>query len=152
MFCAKVLGYSDGLFIVQRLVEEPPPHPCFPLTDLLNTIARLYPQIFYKHLFSCAASSKEFTVVNHLCAMVIVSKFLPDFWTRDAEMMAVALMSDVGGKKSEDPGSSSWTKARLGQCVLLVELIERLQAARHQKESLVSLLLPVHVHHLAHWQ
>ena len=136
---------------MQRLVEEPPPHPCLPLTDLLDTIARLYPQIFYKLLFSCAASSKEFTVVNHLCVMVIVSKFLPDFWTRDVEMMSIALMSDVGGKKSEDPGSMSWTKARLGQCVLLVELIGHLQTARHQKEeSSVSLLPRVHVDQLVH--
>jgi hypothetical protein len=122
---------------VQRLVEEPPAHPCFPLTNLLDTIARLYPQVFYKLLFSCAASSKEFTVVNHLCAMVTVSEFLPDFWIRDAEMMAIALMSDVGGKKAttSETGTMPWTKARLGQCVLLVELIGRLQAARHQKEA-----------------
>lgn len=136
---------------MQRLVEEPPAYPYSPLTNLLDTIARLYPQVFYKLLFSCATSSKEFTVVNHLCAMVVVSKFLPDFWIRDAEMMAVALMSDIGGKKSEDPGSISWTQARLGQCVLLVELIGRLQAARHQKE--VSSVSSFHLNqvHQSHW-
>jgi len=70
--------------------------------------------------------------------MVIVSRFLPDFWIRDAEMMAIALMSDIGEKRvtiSEDLGTLSWTKVRLGQCVLLVELIGRIQAARHQKEA-----------------
>lgn len=70
--------------------------------------------------------------------MVVLSKFLPDFWTRDAEMMAVALMGDVVRKKdtmSENAGRASWKNASLGQCVLLVELIGRLQAARHQKEA-----------------
>jgi hypothetical protein len=133
---------------VQRLIDEPPAFPCPSLTNVLDTIARLHPQVFYKVIFSCATSSKEFTIVNHLCAMVIVSKFLPDFWIRDAEMMAVALMSDVGEKKvSEDSAPFSWTKGRLGQCILLVELIGRIQAARHEREAFpvspVRLILPV---------
>lgn len=121
----------------QKLVEAPPVYPCAPLTNLLDTIARLYPQVFYKPLFSCAASSKEFTVVNHLCVIVIVSKFLPDFWIRDAEMMSVALMSDAGGRKAtiSENGNRTWAKARLGQSVLLLELIGRIQAARHEKEA-----------------
>jgi hypothetical protein len=132
---------------VQRLIDEPPAFPCPSLTNVLDTIARLYPQVFYKVIFSCAASSKEFTIVNHLCAMVVVSKFLPDFWSRDAEMMAVALMSDIGGKKMlEDSAPLSWTKARLGQCILLIELIGRIQAARHEREASPVSLVHIHVY------
>jgi hypothetical protein len=82
-----------------------------------------------------------------LCAMVVVSKFLPDFWSRDAEMMAVALMSDIGGKKMlEDSAPLSWTKARLGQCILLIELIGRIQAARHEREASPVSLVHIHVY------
>ncbi|KAF5379141.1 hypothetical protein D9615_005965 [Tricholomella constricta] len=125
--------------LYDKLVEEPPPCPYIPLTNLLDTIARLYPQVFYKPLFLCAASSKEFTVVNHLCVIVIVSKFLPDYWTRDAEMMSVALMSD-GGKKeaASEMGNRTWTKTRLGQAVVMLELIACVQAARHEKEASLS--------------
>ncbi|KAF9467893.1 hypothetical protein BDZ94DRAFT_914598 [Collybia nuda] len=119
-----------------KLVEVPPPYPCPPLTNFLDTIARLYPQIFFKVLFSCAASSKEFTVVNYLCIIVVVSKFLPDFWIRDAEMMSVALMSDAGGKKTGDSERPSWAKARLGQSVLLLEIIGCIQTARREKDAM----------------
>ncbi|KAG5636833.1 hypothetical protein H0H81_006660 [Sphagnurus paluster] len=121
--------------IYDKLVEEPPPYPCIPLTNLFDTVAKLYPQTFYKPLFLCAASSKEFTVVNHLCVIVIVTKFLPDFWVRDAEMMSVALMSE-GGKKASEADAKSWTKARLGQEVIMLELIGCVQTARHEKETL----------------
>ncbi|KAG6915507.1 hypothetical protein DXG01_011132 [Tephrocybe rancida] len=120
--------------LYDKLVEGPPPYPCIPLTNLLDTIARLYPQVFYKPLFLCAASSKEFTVVNHLCVIVIVSKFLSDFWIRDAEMVSVALMSD-GGKKAPETDRKAWTKPRLGQAVIMLELIGSIQAARHEKEA-----------------
>ncbi|RDB29723.1 hypothetical protein Hypma_014167 [Hypsizygus marmoreus] len=122
--------------LFDKLVEEPPAYPHVPLTNLLDTIARLYPQIFYKPLFSCAASSKEFTVVNYLCVIVVVAKFLPDFWIRDAEMISVALMSDVGGSMTTADSGRTWPKARLGQCVVMLELIGRIQAARNVKEAL----------------
>ncbi|GLB42281.1 putative ion transmembrane transport [Lyophyllum shimeji] len=122
--------------LYDKLVDQPPPYPCVPLTNLLDTIARLHPQVFYKPLFLCAATSKEFTVVNHLCVIVIVSKFLPDYWIRDAEMMSVALMSD-GGRRvdASDSANGTWMKARLGQAVVMLELIGCLQAARHLKQS-----------------
>lgn len=125
-------------------MDLPPAHPCTALTTLLDTIARSYPQIFYKPLFSCAASSKEFSIVNHLCVVVIVAKFLPDFWIRDAEMMSVALMSDVGTRKGATPtgGVRSWAAARLGQSVLMLELIGCIQAVRHEKDAAIVRFIP----------
>ncbi|KAG6901982.1 hypothetical protein C0995_005941 [Termitomyces sp. Mi166 len=120
--------------LYDRLVEGPPPFPCISLTNLLDIISRLYPQIFYKPLFLCAASSKGFTDINHLCVIGIVSKFLPDFWIRDAEMMSVALMSD-GGKKAPDTERKTWTKPKLGQAVVILELIAFIQSARREKEA-----------------
>jgi len=135
----------------QKLVDSPPAYPCRALTNLLDTVAQSYPQIFYKPLFSCAASSKEFSVVNHLCVIVIVAKFLPDFWIRDAEMLSVALMSDVGTRKGSTSASrdKSWAEARLGQSVLMLELIGFIQAVRHEKEAanvrFIPQVLPPHL-------
>ncbi|KAG5721509.1 Unc-80 like protein [Termitomyces sp. T112] len=120
--------------LYDRLVEGPPPFPCIPLTNLLDIIAQLYPQVFYKPLFLCAASSKEITIINHLCIISIVSKFLPDFWIRDAEMVSVALMSD-SVKKAPEAERKTWTKQKLGQAVVMLELIAFIQSARHEKEA-----------------
>ena len=50
-------------------------------------------------------------------------------------MMCVALMGDTNAS-SGDPGmSGQWGVARLGQLVLLVELIGKIQGVRHDKEA-----------------
>lgn len=120
-------------------MAEPPAHPCLPLTELLDTVSQTYPQIFYKPLFACAASSKELTVQNYLAILTVISRFLPDFWTRDAEMISVALMSDAAKKPTAE--KATWGKARLGQSALIVELIGRLHATRQAETfTAVSLL------------
>ncbi|KAF9010224.1 hypothetical protein BDQ17DRAFT_1235125 [Cyathus striatus] len=134
--CKSMFTFALPL-INDQLVETPPSHPCSQLTNLLQTLSHIYPQLFYKPLFSCAASSKEFTVVNHLCVLKVHSKFLPDYWTRDAEMLSVALMSDAGAKKETLKGERTgapWAKARLGQSVIMLEIIAQMQAIRHQRE------------------
>ncbi|KAJ7185784.1 hypothetical protein C8R46DRAFT_937409 [Mycena filopes] len=119
-----------------RLVDDPPQHPCLPLTAFLDKVSQIYPQVFYKPLFSCAASNKDVTVLNYLCAITAVARFLPDFWTRDAEMMSVALMSaGAGGSKSSGAAGPTWGTARLGQSVLLLEVIGRIQAIRRMKDT-----------------
>ncbi|ESK89667.1 unc-80-like protein [Moniliophthora roreri MCA 2997] len=135
-----------------RLVNNPPQSPSDnsqkagrsstperTLTSLLDNISRLYPQIFYKPLFSLAASSKEIAVANHLCSLVGIARWLPDFWVRDAEMIAVAVMSDLSGKgknQSSSPVSErkEFAVASLGQSVILVEIISKIQKARKERE------------------
>ena len=63
----------------------------------------------------------------------MISRFLSDFWTRDAEMLSVALMSEGTNKPSGE--KPVWGKARLGQSTLLVELIHRVQALRNMDTS-----------------
>jgi hypothetical protein len=109
---------------------------------LIGSISQLYPQIFYKPLFQCAASTKEFAVINYLCIITTLASYLPDFWTRDAEMVAVALMSNGPTSKHTSQTSLEWTQVRLGQLVLFVEVIHQIQTLRRVKEEfLVSLVL-----------
>jgi hypothetical protein len=106
----------------------------------------MYPQIFYKPLFACAASSKELTVQNCLAVLTIISRFLPNFLTRDAEMLSVALMSE-GTTNKPSGAKPTWGKARLGQSALLVELISRVQALRITE---VSTMVRIHAFIVGH--
>ncbi|KAJ7591203.1 hypothetical protein C8J56DRAFT_858679 [Mycena floridula] len=119
--------------INDQLVDDPPPYPSSALTAFLSSTSEMYPQVFYKPLFSCAASSKEFTVVNILCTITVISKFLPDFWIRNAEMMSVAIMSYAPPR--QDLKGPVWGTARLGQSVIILELVAHIQSVRKAKEA-----------------
>ncbi|KAF7316109.1 RRM domain-containing protein [Mycena indigotica] len=119
--------------LTQRLTYDPPPHPSLPLTALLTKLAELYPPIFYRPLFLCAAATSEISVAEHLVGICALARFVPDYWTKDAEMIGVALVGGGGSKTknpSGDTGKIAWGTARLGQSVLLVEVIGRIQAVR----------------------
>ncbi|KAH8118013.1 hypothetical protein DFH11DRAFT_1541265 [Phellopilus nigrolimitatus] len=128
-----------GLMIPQfqeRMISDPPPYSSEPLSRLLTSLAAVYPQIFYKPLFVCAASTKEETVAHQLAILVALAHYMPNFWTTDAEMVSVALMSDpaVGGGfakgKAKEGQSPAWGKSRLGQTVVFLELIGKLRSIR----------------------
>ncbi|KAI6116213.1 hypothetical protein F5141DRAFT_1212827 [Pisolithus sp. B1] len=93
----------------ERLITDPPSDSISLLTSIFERVSRLYPQVFFKPLFACAASSKELSVVHHLQQVVGVSALLPNVWLHDPDMMVVALMND-------------------GQTALLVELIMVIRA------------------------
>ncbi|KAJ3556564.1 hypothetical protein NM688_g1961 [Phlebia brevispora] len=119
-----------------RLAADPPEAPCPPLRRFLEDLAQLYPKIFFKPLFTCAAANKDLTVVNQLCILNALSKFVPDLWLRDAEMISVALMSDPPGRSAQTStdGQLPVSKARIGQCLLMVELLEQLRNVNEAKD------------------
>jgi hypothetical protein len=49
-------------------------------------------------------------------------------------MISVALMSDIGGKKIGSSEQMAWANARLGQSVLLLEVISCIQGARRERD------------------
>jgi hypothetical protein len=107
------------------------------LTELLEIVSQKLPKLFYKPLFACAAGSKTSSILNHLRTIAMVARYLPSFWIRDAEMLLVALMSDSGSieRGSQDKVGPSWGEARLGQLVVLIELIAHVQATRQEKDG-----------------
>ena len=106
---------------------KPAPYPLPGLTSLLQSLVRLYPQLFYKPLFGLAAASKAPTIVGQLGVVVALARHLPEFWIRDAEMVSVALMSDMGGAigkgKAKEGQPIAWGKIRVGQSLIMLELI-----------------------------
>ncbi|KAG0706951.1 hypothetical protein DFH29DRAFT_96804 [Suillus ampliporus] len=128
----------------ERIIADPPPLHIPELTGVLDKASRTYPQVFFKPLFTCAASSKVLTIVHQLGVITAISAFLPDFWTRDTEMILVALMNEPTAVLQ--PGSKrKWAQARLGQMIILVELIARVKAVTqinkdfsHPDDSVIS--------------
>ena len=121
----------------QKLVLEPPPLPFLALTEFLEIVSQKHPKLFYKPLFACAAGTTTSSILNHLRKMAMVARHLPSFWIRDSEMLLVAIMSDSGGMKkgSQDNVEPSWGQVRLGQLVILIELIAHIQATRDRKST-----------------
>jgi len=131
------LGVIFLKFVFQQLVDDLPPYPCPELSAFLSSLSLSWPPLFYKPFFACAASDKEVIVVNHLCTIQLHAKYVSNYWTRDSEMLCIALLSDIG---MADLGSidGKWGTARLGQLILLVELIGNLQKLRHERDASVS--------------
>ncbi|KAL4067040.1 hypothetical protein V8B97DRAFT_2009689 [Scleroderma yunnanense] len=105
----------------ERIAFNPPSEDNSMLRGILEKASRLYPQVFFKPLFACAASTKDLSVAHHLQQLVGISALLPDFWLHDPDMVVVALMNEVGD--SQQGTHRPYGKARLGQTALMVELI-----------------------------
>ncbi|TFK92378.1 hypothetical protein K466DRAFT_480806 [Polyporus arcularius HHB13444] len=128
--------------ISDRLTTDPPEVPCAPLSDFLESAAISCPKAFFKSIFTCAASMKDLTIANHLCALYALARFYPALWTHDPEMMSVALMTDPGASRAgsllmsavPEPAKG---KARYGQMMIMVELIQHLRRVRQFKELAV---------------
>ncbi|KAL5504188.1 hypothetical protein ACEPAH_8262 [Sanghuangporus vaninii] len=129
-----------GMMIPQfqeRIVDDFPGSSNDHLSRLLASFAVIHPQVFYKPLFVCAASVREETVAHQLAILVGIEHYMPNFWTSDAEMVSVALMSDPGGSglgkgKAKEGQTPMWGKARLGQTLVLLELVKKLKNIREE--------------------
>lgn len=122
------------------MVAESIPQASESLTKLLALFANMCPQVFYKPLFLCAASTKEETVTLQMATLTTLGRYMPNFWTSDAEMLSVALMSDPGSThsskgKMKEGEKPPWGKLRLGQTMILLELIANLRNIREEHEA-----------------
>lgn len=120
------------------MVDDPPSSFYEPLSRLLLSFSSMHPQIFYKPVFLCATATKEEAAARQLGILVAISEYMPNFWTSDPEMVSVALMNDASGGaglgkgKRKEGQPPEWGKARLGQTVLLLELIGKLKGIREE--------------------
>ncbi|KAF5359637.1 hypothetical protein D9756_003121 [Leucocoprinus leucothites] len=139
---------------------SPSSPPTASLTALLKLISETHPQTFFKPLFSLATSSPSSSsstqnssgggtsvimLASTLSVVHALSAIVRDWWVRDAEMVCVALMSDVGasssakGKgKARDTGPGMGTEGgtvRLGQMIALLEVVAKLRALRRLRDA-----------------
>ncbi|KDQ15355.1 hypothetical protein BOTBODRAFT_131132 [Botryobasidium botryosum FD-172 SS1] len=132
-----IMALSLPMLFNSLIADPPPPTP--ELTTFLTLVSQRYPQQFYKPMFTCAASNKEKTIVDQLRILDALALYIPAFWVTNAEMMAVALMSDAGSGKNKEKAEggdvSIWSSARIGQCVILLELIGNVRRLVEQKAT-----------------
>jgi hypothetical protein len=127
------LSAAAALTLLQRICTNPPDTPSSGLSHFLEEVSRSYPKIFYKPLFLCAAANKDATVVQQMTILKAISKFMPDLWTRDSDMISVALTSSVQMSRSTSKGEHS-SQLRIGQLALTLEVAEQLRIARNTKD------------------
>ena len=118
--------FSSDPIDIQRILSDPPSTPLPYLTTLLQQLAQVQPQVFYKCLFTCAASTKDYTIANEFAHIIAIRNYMPDFLTSNAEMLSVALMSDPSGslmKGKGIEGRAKWAKTRIGQNMVFLEVL-----------------------------
>lgn len=131
----------SGLMSLQRLTVESQSKWSPDVTNLLSSLSTAYPTKFYAPLFACARSSKNSSIAIQLRILTALSRAFPELWISNSEMMCIALMGDVGvvsgaGKGKQKAGEpAKWGKARLGQCVLFLELIAVLRNLNNRKKD-----------------
>lgn len=110
--------------LFQRLVADLPqatPELC----HLLSNLARQHKIHFYKPIITCIASNSENKIVKSLILIISLRQYLSgvQMWMRDAEMMSVVILGDVGKAKPDtQPNLPSTT--RLGDSSGLASGIE----------------------------
>lgn len=126
----------------QRLAAEAIAIPDPSVIELLLLIAKRYPQVFFKPLFLCAASNKELIIANYLRILITLSTYLPNILTSNAEMISVALLGSLpNAGNTDEKREPVRERARLGHCVVVVELISRLRSLRKSAVGHFGLLI-----------
>ncbi|KAH8922347.1 hypothetical protein BT69DRAFT_1334807 [Atractiella rhizophila] len=104
------------------------------VTTLLRSLCSRHPRRFYRPLFACASSDNEekvranLNILNSLAALITTKEIL----LKDAEMIVIALMADVGLGAGED----KWSAAILGQGAVTVMLINALRYASADRSAI----------------
>lgn len=105
------------------------------VSSFLQRLSEDYPKLFFKPVISCAAAAKDVNLVYQLRVVTTLARLVPDFWVRDADLMAIATFRDGGAAKAVD---GEFGKVRLGQCLLLLQLIADVHGRTATKKELSS--------------
>ncbi|KAG2182852.1 hypothetical protein INT44_005833 [Umbelopsis vinacea] len=115
--------------LFQRLVSDLPqatPELC----HLLSSLAKQHKIQFYKPIITCIASNSENKIVKSLVLIISLRQYLSgvQMWMRDAEMMSVIILGDVGKPKTDIQPSLSST-IRLGDSSGLTSRVDEVSDA-----------------------
>ncbi|KAI8335314.1 hypothetical protein BC941DRAFT_471963 [Chlamydoabsidia padenii] len=144
---------KNSLPILFRRLTSTYPAPFPSLCQLLLKLSQKYRPIFYKPMVSCVASDDHDKVVSSLTLISCLRRYMSgvQLWMRDAEMINVLLLSDVGRQPQdnndsgrfwtdhmayEDPSNIKWGTTTLGQCVVAAELLWVVRELRHQTRNI----------------
>lgn len=125
------------------MVREPLPS-ADEFRGLLQGLAQNHPQLFYRPLFTCAATTKDHVVVDQLRIVVALTRHMPDLLTREADMTAIALVGSgraiLDKGKTKENASAQWAAARPGQLAIILELVLRIEELMKERSSSIKTL------------
>ncbi|WVQ94622.1 hypothetical protein IAU59_001702 [Kwoniella sp. CBS 9459] len=96
-------------------------------------LSKAHPQIFYRPLFSCSASTQSASLLPHLRLITSLSELLgpAKFWTQaDPQMIIIVLMGDAVPKQPKGKGKEGERgimNVKLGRYAVLSEFVQALE-------------------------
>ncbi|WVF66993.1 hypothetical protein IAT40_001736 [Kwoniella sp. CBS 6097] len=123
------LGRTAISALFERLTSSA--DDCGDARPFLAWLARSHPQLFYKPLFSCSASTQSTSLLPHLKLVSTLSAALgpSQFWTQaaDPQMIVIVLMGEVAPKQPKGKGKvgeRGTINVKLGRYAVLAELVD----------------------------
>ncbi|WWC87775.1 uncharacterized protein L201_002667 [Kwoniella dendrophila CBS 6074] len=99
----------------------------------LTWLSKSHPQLFYKPLFSCSASTTSTSLLPHLKLLTAISDILgsAQLWTQaDPQMVVIVLMGDISPKPPKGKGKEgekTIINVKLGRYAVLINFIDALE-------------------------
>ncbi|KAG0082753.1 hypothetical protein BGZ92_011431 [Podila epicladia] len=98
------------------------------LSRLLLQLSVHHRALFFKPMIACVASDSAQFVADYLCVLSCLEMHirLVDLYMRDADMICVIIMTDVGPERPRADASNpglKWGSCTVGQCVIILEFI-----------------------------
>ncbi|KAG0253183.1 hypothetical protein BG011_006509, partial [Mortierella polycephala] len=121
-----VLSSTLGMFF-NKLVDHQP-EPSERLSQLLLQLSVMHRAAFFKPMIACVASDSTQFVTDYLCILSCLETHmgLVDLYMKDADMICVITMTDVGPERPRLDSQTQvlkWGSCTVGQCVVILEFI-----------------------------
>ncbi|KAI7817236.1 hypothetical protein BC939DRAFT_335406 [Gamsiella multidivaricata] len=121
-----ILAATLNTFFNKLVAHQP--EPSERLSRLLRQLSTVHRAAFYKPMIACVASDSTQFVTDYLCVLscLEIHMGLVDLYMRDADMLSVIAMTDVGPERPRnDPHTQTlkWGSCTVGQCVIVLEFI-----------------------------
>ncbi|KAG0019915.1 hypothetical protein BGZ82_011748, partial [Podila clonocystis] len=116
------------------------PEPSERLSRLLLQLSVHHRALFFKPMIACVASDSAQFVADYLCVLSCLEMHirLVDLYMKDADMICVIMMTDVGPERPRvDPNNPGlkWGSCTVGQCVIILEFIYAIKRLARSGEN-----------------
>ncbi|KAF9194469.1 hypothetical protein BGZ51_009549 [Haplosporangium sp. Z 767] len=123
-------GYQEAIINqlkTEKLVAHQP-EPSERLSQLLLQLSVMHRAAFFKPMIACVASDSTQFVTDYLCILSCLETHmeLVDLYMKDADMICVIMMTDVGPERPRLDSQTQvlkWGSCTVGQCVVILEFI-----------------------------
>ncbi|KAF9154391.1 hypothetical protein BG015_001079 [Linnemannia schmuckeri] len=123
-----ILNSTLSTFFNKLVAHQPEPNER--LSRLLLQLSIVHRASFFKPMIACVASDSTQFVADYLCILSCLEMHmgLVDLYMRDADMICVITMTDVGHERPRRDSQAQarglkWGSCTVGQCIIVLEFI-----------------------------